>query len=155
MDYKIKIMELKEFNDLVDRTIEGIKKGTIVSNPLKKEFTEVGDVIVSETITEIGEFNNLENVAIEDTHKITLTLDNIKELADFPLNEQTVILYKPGTKEVKSIYVTAAAAGRAEGIHQSTARGRCKSNYKDPVGVIWCYFSEDLISKSKQNTLEL
>ncbi len=141
MEYKISIIELEEFHKLVDNVIDGIEKGTIVANPLKREFTDLGDIVVAETATEKGEETReevVENVTVKIKLKDLPTLGG-------KLNKKTIILYNKETQEVIEVYLDAAKAALAQNIHQTTVRTRSKANYTDPTGIVWTYYHEDLI----------
>jgi len=150
MDYKISILELEEFNNMVDNIIIGIEKGTIVSNPLKKEFTDLSAIVVEETATEKGE--EIESKK-EEEPKIKFYLQDLLTWKD--LTKFHVIIYNSNTNEVLYVYDTAADAARMNGLNPTTIRNRCKASFKDALGNVWCYYDESIVPVNKNNKLEL
>jgi hypothetical protein len=144
MEYKIDIIELKDFHNLVDNIIEGIEKGNILANPLKREFTDLGDVVVAETATEKGEETREE---VDSNITIKITLNNLVNLGGTLKEDKTIILYHKDTLEIVEVYLDAAKAATSQNIHQTTVRTRSKSKYVDPTGIVWTYYYEGLIPK--------
>jgi hypothetical protein len=151
MEYKIDIIELEDFHKLVDDVIEGIEKGTVVANPLKREFTDLGDVVVAETATEKGE-----EVREETPFDIAIKfkLQDLPELGGKLIPRKTVILYHLDTLDVIEVFIDAAKASTSYNIHQTTVRTRCSKGYVDPTGVVWTYYYEGLIPANVSSDVE-
>ncbi len=144
MDYSMKITDYNEFCKLVDNIIEGVENGTILSNPLKKEFTDLGDVVVAETAVERGEISR------EELEEVDLEINNIENLPKLDVTlipNKTIILYNINTLQVVNVFNDAVQAQNSKGIHQTTCRNRSKAKYTDPTGVRWTYYYEGLFEE--------
>jgi len=136
MDYKINIIELNDFHNMVDGIVADIEAGKITSNPLKKEFTNVGEVIIGSTSTEtsLEDTETALNHAEEDPLEFDLT---------GLLEGKGVIIRATKTNNIVAAYMTAADAARAQGMHQTTVRERCKAGYADKNGLTWSYYNAE------------
>jgi hypothetical protein len=144
MDYSMKITDYNEFCKLVDNVIEGVENGNIVANPLKKEFTDLGDVVVSETAVEKGE--PIREQIIEEHSEIN-SLKNLANLDVELVENRTVILYNTLTLQVIDVFPDASKAGVGKNIHPTTVRNKCKAKFTDPANIRWTYYYEGLIPK--------
>jgi len=144
MDYSMKITDYNEFCELVDNIIEGVENGSITSNPLKKEFTDLGDVVVAETAVERGEISREE---VEEEHSEINNLENLPKLDVILVPNKTIILYNVNTLKVINVFSDAVQAQNTKGIHQTTCRNRSKAKYVDPTGIKWIYYYDGLFDE--------
>jgi len=131
MDYKIDIIELATFNNMVDEIITDIESGKIKANPLKREFTAAGDIIVGSTTVEEGE-DTIVTLLVEECEFDLSGLDH----------NVGIILKNKVTNVIVAVYKTAADAARGQGVHQTTARERSKKDFLDTSGLIWSYYKD-------------
>jgi hypothetical protein len=134
-DYKVNIIELEDFYKMVDQIVVDIESGKIKSNPLKREFNDVGEVIVSSTSTE----TSLDDIEVIQDHQE----EDAPEFDLTGLTDRAVIIRATKNQNILAVYENAAIAAKAQGIHQTTVRVRANANYKDKNGLTWSYHNTD------------
>jgi hypothetical protein len=134
-DYKVNIIELEDFYKMVDEIVIDIETGKITSNPLKREFTNMGDVIVNSTSTEFSLDDQEVNLDHQEEDESEFDLTG--------LTSRAVIIRITKTNAIIAVYEDAAKAAKAQGIHQTTVRVRSKANYEDKNGLTWSYFNPE------------
>lgn len=121
---EITMIELEEFNNMVDQIIQDIEGGKTVSNPkaIVDNKIDKEDLILHETATEKGE----------------------------EIESKRTIIGKPGKylvvitdNGVETVYGNAQAAADEEKVNPTTVRTRCKKNYIDADGRVWSYQSPE------------
>jgi len=110
MSIEIDIIELKDFNNMVDNIIKDIDSGKIKSNPLAQQVSDIKteEIVVRETATEEGETIKVE----------------VKEISNKKSKSVTV---KHANGEI-SKYDNAVQAAKAYNINPTTARKYCENN---------------------------
>jgi hypothetical protein len=160
----IDLQELKDFHKMVDSVIDGIETGTIKTNPLAPESTDISeadakDVVVAETANETGENTRKPEVEenMADVMGFNEAISNDSEPSGdacvtingtsfaYAEDEEDVIgspsknLVIISTNKGEVIFGNAATAGRELGFHPTTVRERCVKEYVDTDDNVWSY----------------
>jgi hypothetical protein len=126
MDYRIKIQELAEFNNLIDNIIDELENGTIKQNPLLPKLEEeLEEVVELEEVAEVAEV--AEEVEVVQT----------EEANRKPRYKEGLLVSKSG--EILAVYKNAVEMAEIHHIHPTTARNRCLGNFVDENENTWYY----------------